>query len=347
MAKSKVQRKKQPAAPTAPAGDDSLRIAIATALLDGEGPAALADRLIAEGHPASAARYEVERAVKSPYLKAATRLNARLAKRDWTLGVFSRLAQLDPDRASIPTIDKIDPDRFYRDFYLTNRPVKLTGLVDHWPALERWSLDHFDATLGDTIVELQGNREADPDFEIAKDPHQMRARLRDVTQRLRTETGNDFYLTAYNSGINKQALAPLWADVAPISILAQREPRDGFFWMGPKGTITPYHHDLTNNLLLQIAGRKRIRMVAAHDGPLMRNILHCFSGWDGADLDAGDAAPGRPRVLDCTIGPGEALFLPIGWWHHVEGLDMTIGMSFTNFRLFNDFQTGYTSYGAM
>lgn len=346
MAKTRINRKKVPVAAVS-AGDDGLRVAIAIALLEGEAPGALADRLIVEGHPPSSARYEVERAAKSPYLKGAERLRARIAKRDWTLGVFSRLAALDPAQATIPVVDRIDPATFYRDYYLTNRPVKLTGLVDHWPALSRWSLDHFDATLGDVLVELQADRESDPDFEIAKDPHQSRARLREVTARLRTETGNDFYLTAYNSGINKRALAPLWADTGPISVLSPREERDGFFWMGPKGTITPFHHDLTNNLLLQIVGRKHVKLVATHDGALMRNALHCFSEWDGAELPAGAAAPGRPRVLACTIGPGEALFLPIGWWHHVEGLDMTIGMSFTNFSVFNDFQEGYASYGAM
>lgn len=346
MAKSRTTRKKAPAA-AASAGDDGLRVEIAIALLEGEPAAALADRLIADGHPPSSARYEVDRAAKSPYLKGAAHLSARLAKRDWTLGIFSRLAVIDPGQANVPVVHAIDPATFYRDFYFTNRPVKLTGLVDHWPALTRWSLDHFDATLGDVMVELQADREADPDFEIAKDPHQRRAKLRDVTARLRAETGNDFYLTAYNSGVNKRALAPLWADVGPIAVLAKREAQDGFFWMGPKGTITPFHHDLTNNLLLQIVGRKRVKMVAAHDGALMKNDLHCFSAWDGDDLPAGDAAPGRPRVLECTIGPGEALFLPIGWWHHVEGLDMTIGMSFTNFDAFNDFQLGYSTYGAV
>ncbi len=45
--------------------------------------------------------------------------------------------------------------------------------------------------------------------------------------------------------------------------------------------------------------------------------------------------------MECVIGPGEAIFLPIGWWHHVEALDISISMSFTNFRGDNDFSRGH------
>lgn len=111
--------------------------------------------------------------------------------------------------------------------------------------------------------------------------------------------------------------------------------------MGPKGTLTPYHHDLTNNLLVQVRGRKRVNMVAAYDVARMKNSQHCFSDWRGEDLGPGPATPDRPEVLNCDIGPGEAIFLPIGWWHHVEGLDMSISMSFTNFIADNDFYSNY------
>ena len=47
------------------------------------------------------------------------------------------------------------------------------------------------------------------------------------------------------------------------------------------------------------------------------------------------------------IGPGEALFLPVGWWHHVDGLDQTIGMSFTRFARDNDFYSSYRTYGPL
>lgn len=337
--------KAKQAAPPARGGDaDERRVAIAAALLDGEQPDAMIARLVTEGMSAPAARYEVEKAEKSPYLRAARQAGARLAKRDWALGIYRKLAAEDRD---IPVVDRIDPERFYSDFYRTNRPVKLTGLIDDWPALETWTLDAFEKRLGHVPITLQAEREGDEDYEIAKDAHTRTLPMAQVIARLRDGASNDFYVTAYNDGANKRVLAPLWDDIRPISILATRDRHDGFFWMGPKGTITPFHHDLTNNLLLQISGRKRVKLVASYDLPLMRNSLHCFSQWSGEELPAGAGEGERPAVLECEIGPGEALFLPVGWWHHVEALDVTIGMSFTNFARDNDFYSDYRSYGAL
>jgi hypothetical protein len=79
----------------------------------------------------------------------------------------------------------------------------------------------------------------------------------------------------------------------------------------------------------------------------MRNHCHCFSAWGSGDLLPGPARDDKPAVLECEIGPGDAVFLPIGWWHHVDGLDQTIGMSFTRFAWNNDFYSSYRSYGPL
>ena len=56
---------------------------------------------------------------------------------------------------------------------------------------------------------------------------------------------------------------------------------NGFFWMGPAGTITPFHHDLTNNFMAQVIGRKRVKIAPSWDIPLMSNHFHCYSKRDG------------------------------------------------------------------
>lgn len=132
---------------------------------------------------------------------------------------------------------------------------------------------------------------------------------------------------------------PFGDELAPVSILEPSGGREGFFWMGPKGTLTPFHHDLTNNLLVQALGRKRVCLIAPWELRRMRNFVHCFSALTMEELERGGA--NVPPHLDCVIGPGEALFLPIGWWHHVEALDVSITMSFTNFPVANDFSAGH------
>lgn len=310
---------------------------MAEALLEG---ADMRERLLAAGVSPKAADYEMKRAEADPVVDAAMRLRRQLAKRDWTLQMQGRLAAVRADGLSIPTVAAIEPRRFFEEFYAANRPVVLTGLIDHWPALTKWSLDYLDEKVGNALVELQAERGKAADYERAKDNHKRGTRLRSVTAAMRkVDASNDFYITAYNDTNNKIVLAKLWDDLGPVSILQPSGGRDGFFWMGPKGTLTPFHHDLTNNLLVQVMGRKRCRLVPAWEVSRMKNSQHCFSDRSPADWDEAD--PSLPPVLECTIGPGDALFLPIGWWHHVEALDNSISMSFTNFAADNGFYEDY------
>lgn len=315
----------------------SKRELIAEALLEGSD---VRERLLASGASEKVADYELERARKDPLFDAAMRLGRQLAKRDWTLQIHGKLAALRPGGLTVPTVSQIDPERFFADFYGANLPVIVTGLVDHWPALTKWTLDYLDDVVGDAVVEVQAARNSASDYELAKDRHKRTVRMRDLTAAIRSqEQSNDFYLTAYNGTVNNEALAKLWDDLAPVSLLVPGAGRDGFFWLGPKGTLTPFHHDLTNNLLVQVLGRKRVHLVPSWEVGRMKNMLHCFSLRQPGDWDADD--PSLPTRLSCTIGPGDALFLPVGWWHHVEALDPSISMSFTNFAAENDFYSDY------
>lgn len=315
------------------------RTLIAAALLDGADLPAIRQRLIDGGVSAAAADYELRRAAKDPLFEAATRIRRDLAKSYWVLGNYRTLNRQSGDEA-VPMVDRIDPASFFKDFYFLNRPVKLTGLVDHWPALRLWTLDFLAETVGGSTVELQGQRNSADDYELKKDRHRRRMLMRDVVEAIRTaDSTNEFYVTAYNDSTNKQTLSRLWDDLAPVSILKHGGGNDGFFWFGPKGTLTPLHHDLTNNLLVQVLGRKRVLLVPPWELERVRNHTHCFSELGPDDLDP--AGQTGPRRLECVIGPGEALFLPIGWWHHVEALDASISMSFTNFPFENDFTDGH------
>ncbi len=324
------------------------RMLLAEGLAAGDDDALLHARLVEAGVSAAAAKYEVDRLVKDPMAAMLRQQAARMAKQDWLFANQQRLAFEAEGGFTLDTLDKPDTELFYRHYYEANRPAKLTGIIDHWPALTRWSLDHFDAVAGNNVVEAQVERERDPDYELDKDGHRRLVRFGELIDWLRKdEASNDIYLTAYNSGNNAAALAPLWDDMAPIGLLDDRRARDGFFWLGPRGTLTPWHHDLTNNLLVQVIGRKRVRMAPPWAFARMRNSRHCFSDWGNEALPAGEGDGSAPPVLETIIGPGEAIFLPVGWWHQVEALDLSASMSFTSFRRPNAHVEDYRSWGAI
>lgn len=328
---------------------DETRGWIAQNLLSGNSNFDIASALQQQGCPLPVALAEVQQAAASPYVRGAQTLRDRLGKREWLLSSISRLASLDGGLEAVDTVDRLPAERFFKDYYAGHRPVLISGLMDEWPAMKLWSLDYFEEVLEDPEISVQTRRESDNAYEINAQDHRTPMRLSAVLALLREgrET-NDFYVTAGNDSHNRTALARLWDDVGPIPGYLDRESeRDGFFWMGPKGTVTPFHHDLTNNLLVQIRGRKKVVLVPSWETYLMRNTRHCFSAFGSPEEIAALPEEQRPALMECVIEPGQALFIPLGWWHHVVGLDMTIGMSFTNFTRDNDFTAGYRFYNQL
>jgi hypothetical protein len=160
---------------------------------------------------------------------------------------------------------------------------------------------------------------------------------------LQEGAGNNAYMTAFNSATNRAALAPLYEDLGfPEKLVTSKE---GMMWIGPAGTFTPLHHDLTNNLIGQVVGDKQIIMAPAADVAKLRNRVHVFSEFTDlaeafADLGHNPELAGL-RAYDITLRAGDYLFVPIGWWHQVRGLTFSVTMTYTNFRWRNDWATSY------
>ena len=328
----------------APAIDvnDSWRGWIAENLILGGHPETLIGIMVQSGIVEQSARGEVDTALRSPYLRGVSRLHNRLSKRDWVLGIQSRLNRLVPNE--VPRRERLSGEVFLQEHYSRNLPVIITGMLDDCEARTKWTYDYLIAQLGEKEVEVQFGRNADPDYEMNSQTLKRRMPFGDYVALVRDAgSTNDFYMTANNDGHNRQALRDLMRDLPPLSDYLQ-EGSSGFFWFGPAGTLTPFHHDLTNNFMIQIAGRKRVRLIAPCDTPKVYNQRHCFTPVDGRNIDL-QRFPmmADVPVIDCVLEPGEILFLPVGWWHFVEALDVTITVSTTHFRWDNDFYTHYPS----
>lgn len=325
----------------APVIDDSWRAWIAENLVLGAPPAGLVGVLTQQGFSQQAAIGEVDAALRSPYLRGADRIKRRLTKRDWALDIQRKLNRLRPD--TIERVHRPDAQTFLERYYSTNRAVIITGMMEDWPAMQRWNLDHFRDAYGEREVEVQFGRSRDADYELNSIAHKKRMRFGEFVEQVRhAGRSNDFYMTANNDSTNRQALAGLWNDIVQLPEYLDPANPGGFLWFGPAGTITPFHHDLTNNFMAQVIGRKRLRLIPACELANMYNFRHCFTPVDGGNVDlARYPNMANVQILECVIEPGEILFLPVGCWHYVEALDISVTVAFTNFRWHNDFYSDY------
>jgi hypothetical protein len=327
--------------------DDEWRRWIAENLMVGHAPESLLQIMTSSGFSRDESALEIDAAARSPYIKGSTLLLNRLRKRDWLLAVYRKSNRLHPQSSAVERRHKLSRDEFLQEYYTTNRPVIITGMMDDWPAMRKWNLDYFAERFGDRVVEVQMGRNAGGNYEVEREKYVHKIRFADFVEKVRTsgET-NDFYLTANNNSLNRKTLPELWDDIVQIPEYLAADQPGGFFWMGPAGTITPFHHDLTNNFMAQVIGRKRIKIAPSWDLPAMRNSLHCFSQVDGR-VTPPTPRPSReePQILELILNPGEILFLPIGCFHYVEGIDISVTVSFTNFVFDNDFSSFYSTYG--
>ncbi|GLS05693.1 aspartate beta-hydroxylase [Chitiniphilus shinanonensis] len=321
---------------------DDWRRWLAENLLLGNDPHQLFGVLVDNGFSTADARQEVERALSSPYLAGAQRLKNRLAKRDWVLACQRKLNR---QRGSeVPRRERLSTEEFFEHYYSAARPVIITGMMDDWPAMRKWNLDYFRSYWAAREVEVQFGRNGDPYYELNKIAHKRVMKFGEFVDLVR-DAGrtNDFYMTATNDSLNRRALTELWDDIVQVpAYLDGSRGAQGFLWLGPAGTITPFHHDLTNNFMAQVIGRKRLLLMPSCEIASVYNHSHCFTHVDGREVDYTRFPAMRDaQVLECTLNPGEILFLPVGCWHFVEGLDVSCTVSFTNFRWDNDYSSFY------
>lgn len=123
-------------------------------------------------------------------------------------------------------------------------------------------------------------------------------------------------------------------------------------WLGPGGTISPLHTDPYHNMLCQVFGSKYVRLYSPEEtlklyprgmdeaGVNMENnsfvdvsMAKQLYAKDG-DMTMRTAFEDQhplfkdAKYIECVLGPGECLYIPVGWWHYVESLSTSFSVSF-------------------
>jgi len=289
-----------------------------------------------EGVPEDQAAAACARLLTDPTFEAAEWAMQQLRKLESVLDMSRQMENLDPPPLEVDRRSGLSHEEFLHEYYARNQPVVLEDVCAEWPALTRWTPEYLAETLAKAEVEVMAGREGDDNYEVNSNQHRTQMPFDEyVAKVLATEWSNDLYLVANNKLLESGVAGPLWDDFTLDAryLVPDEKRKFTFLWFGPAGTVTKLHHDLMNILFHQVDGWKQFILISPLETHRLSNTVGVYS----------DVDPQTPnltrfpryqavRPFQVSVGPGDALFVPVGWWHHVTALETSISVSTTSFR---------------
>ncbi|MEZ4340553.1 MAG: cupin-like domain-containing protein [Sandaracinaceae bacterium] len=331
MSAKRRPAKRRPSRDDAPALAPEWRRWVAENLVQGAKPEVVIEALIGQGVPQKEARARVEETLASPLFAIAAAATRRWRRYAQVLRLHAEQHATRARPEAVERVERLDGEAFFERYYATNTPVVLPDLMDGWAA-RKWTPSAFAARFGDVEVGVCEGRDGDADYDMHAAALSGTTTMAALIARIEaTEASNDFYMIARNRNL-EGPLRALLDDVGDTRGILDRDRLVGGcqLWVGPAGTVTPFHHDTSNILFCQLYGRKRFLLAP----PVERRLLDAPRAMY-ATIDPGDPESGL-ALRAVELGPGDALFLPVGWWHHVRALDTSISVAFVAFTRDND-----------
>jgi hypothetical protein len=260
-----------------------------------------------------------------------------------TLGsrlIFENMEQKLADTRLIPEREAPTPDEFRRTTVPSARPVVMRRVADNWPlvAAARGGADRCVALLSRhasalPVEILRADPEEEGRFHYSADGRSLNfirghASLLAFLAALREQSRADRPFALVVQGLLAERHVPGFAASHPMPLVPdEAEPR---FWIGNSAKVAT-HNDPVDNVAVVVAGRRRftlfppeaaadLYMGPAHPTPAGTpvSMVHVTA----PDLDRYPRFAEAMKIAQVAeLSPGDAIFIPRDWFHHVEALE--------------------------
>ena len=234
----------------------------------------------------------------------------------------------------------LDPQALPDAVLKSAQPVVLRGLVANWPMV-RAGLEPAPAAdtylrkfyRDATVVAMLGGPDIGGRFFYNDDLtgfnfRSVRVKLDTVLDEIERHRHEDRPPAIYVGSTTVDTCLPGFRGENDVN-LGERQPLVSV-WLGNRTRIAA-HHDLPDNLACVVVGRRRFTLFPPEElanlyiGPLdftpagQAISLVDFARPDLARFPRFADALSRAQVAE--LGPGDAIFIPSMWWHHIESLE--------------------------
>lgn len=242
----------------------------------------------------------------------------------------------------IDEIEGIDAGRFARDVVPAYRPVVLRGLASDWPLVTAArkgaaaAIAHIGAFDSGMPAEVMIAPPAErgrfffrPDmsgFNFAREKGTLSQVGKTLLDNVESLDPPGIYAGATETAKH----LPGFDAANPLPLAMDQPGAQSRLWLGGKAQIAT-HYDLSDNIAVVALGRRRFTVFPPEATPYLYvgplNITPAGQPVSMIDPKAPDRAayPDYPRAealaMAAELEPGDALYIPNFWWHHVEALD--------------------------
>jgi len=256
-----------------------------------------------------------------------------------------------PEQNRIDTVRTITPEKFMNEYYLKDKPLVITHMMDDWPVLQKWTLDYIKQEIGEQTHTFRYEHGA-----------RIQMKVKDYI-----DIGTSFGEKKFQEIPSKEEQIPYLRHFGPLSQLAPQLQKDvlienlfpspdkvyfrEFIFVGVPLTKTNCHFDTSSNFVAIAVGQKHVTLLPPQaekemdlddksKGLLAESEAHYFPDPENMRLDlTKEAKEGAihmhqhpvfahsPKLYYSPLKKGEIVFIPQYWYHYIHNIDMSVSIT--------------------
>jgi hypothetical protein len=269
-----------------------------------------------------------------------------------------------PPEHQIPHVHKISSEEFYVKYYQPKKPVILTGMMDDWPAVRKWTKEFLKEKIGNyTHTFWYGTENIKmkvSEYIDTADEYQQRFLKKDKDRQADSQrkafpvlpiTTDEKIPYMRHFGPLSSKSPELEKDIKPQCVFPDPEEIyiRNFVFIGVPGTKTNIHYDDSDNFMSMIFGQKMITLLPpgketelnlTQDEKRQLSNFEALPFPDPEDLilDLNDSTKttmmhkhpvfsSAKELYYSPVNQGEIVFFPAKWYHYIHNIELSVSLT--------------------